>query len=88
MQKWSLGKLIYHIRANRTPLLNKTPGDTFWAHYGHFRQKIGEKLVFSDENLPKLTLVGGLKTQQFNRTPAFYWRGYDRYFYLKFLFLN
>ena len=37
--------LNYCIRANRMLLLIRTPGDTFWAHYGHFRQKIGKKLV-------------------------------------------
>ena len=34
---------VYRIRAYRTPLLIRTPGDTFWAHIGHFRRKIGEK---------------------------------------------
>ena len=33
----------YRIRANRTSLLIRTPGDTFWAHYGQFWQKIGQK---------------------------------------------
>jgi len=25
------------------PILNTTPGDIFWAHFGHFRRKIGQK---------------------------------------------
>ena len=36
-------EIAYRIRAYRTPLLIRTPGDTFWAHIGHFRQKIVEK---------------------------------------------
>ena len=35
--------LTYRIRAYRTPLSIRTPGDTFWAHIGHFRRKIVEK---------------------------------------------
>ena len=52
------------------PVLNRTPGDIFWAHFGHFRQKSAKNIVFSDENLPKLTIVRGLKTQKINRTPG------------------
>ena len=32
----SLSKFVYCIHANRTPLLIRTPVDTFWRHYGHF----------------------------------------------------
>ena len=28
-----------HIRANRTALLIRKPGDTFWVHYGFFGEK-------------------------------------------------
>ena len=37
------GTIDYRIRANRTSLLIRTPGDTFWAHYGQFFRKIGQK---------------------------------------------
>ena len=70
------GLYTYRIRANRIPLLIRTTGDTFWAHYGNFWWKIVKKLVFLDKKLSKLTIVHDLKVLKFNRTLAFYWRGY------------
>ena len=36
-------KTKYRISANRRPLLIRTPGDTFWVHYGQFWRKIVRK---------------------------------------------
>ena len=40
-----------------------------------FEQFSSKKLQFSDENRPKMTIVGGLKLVNFNRTLSLYWRG-------------
>ena len=47
-QKYNVGKIIqwrFKIPYPReyNPILNTTPGDIFWAHFGHFRRKIGQK---------------------------------------------
>ena len=55
----------YRIRANRTSLLIRTPGDTFGAHYGQFRRKIVRKycnfrrfFTENDQSAPKICLLG------------------------------
>ena len=67
---------IYRIRAYRTPLLIRTPWDTLWSFFAAFCPKF---TIFSDKKLPKMTRVGGLNLVNFNRTPAFYMRGYGIY---------
>ena len=68
--------IVYRIRAYRTPLLIRTQGDTLWSFLAKNRRK---NIVFSDDFRPKLTIVRGLKVQKFNKTPAFYLRGYGMY---------
>ena len=70
--------LEYHIQGNRTPFLIRTPGDTFWAHYGHFWRKIVEKLPYFRTILTKLTIVRSLKIQKIDRTQALYLRRYGK----------
>ena len=66
----------YRIRVIATPSWIEPQA----TYLGHSVVIFGEKslkiTVFSDENLPKLTIVRGLKIQKINRTPGMQWRGY------------
>ena len=61
------------------PILNTTPGDIFWAHFGHFRRKIGQKYGNFRRFFAEIDTVRGLKTQKINRTPGLHWRGYGNF---------
>ena len=45
----------------------------------NFGEKSSKITVFLDDFLPKLTIVRGLKIQNFNRIPSFYLRGYGSF---------
>ena len=60
------------IGGYKTPLLIKTPLDTFWPHTGHFRKISFKITLFLDENLGKMIIVSSSKMLRINRTPAFY----------------
>ena len=65
--------LKYRILSNRTLILIRTPGVTFCII---FSKRLSKITVFLGQILPKKTIVQWQKILNFNRTPAFYMRGY------------
>ena len=70
--------MVHRIRANRTPLLIRTPWTLFLMHYGHFWHR-SMHAVFWGKYLPKMTIEPKQKFLNFNRTRALYLRGYGNY---------
>ena len=60
----------YHIRVIATPSWLQPQETYFGCTLVIFGEKSSKITVFSDENLPKLTIVRGLKIQKINRTPG------------------
>ena len=76
VSKWAIDKKLqctYRIRADRTPLLIRTPWSILWSFLATFCLKI---IVVWDKKWPKMTMVGCLKIRKFNKTPVFYLPGY------------